>query len=204
VNAQGGLYGNALQTASYGGYGGVVKILLEKGAEAQGGHYGNALPAASQHGDAAINQRGQRHVSAGVGRVGTPGPGLVLQESSSFVTGASGSRVASEASYPQEENESCEAGAIDDHGKGIAKERKAQRKRKTPTSAEQPAQRGLHDRERISNSTILLIYWCGSCFTSETDIFVCVMVIGERGIKNRQDGVVPLADRQQCYNLTLR
>jgi hypothetical protein len=52
VNAQGGLYGNALQAASAGGHKQVVKTLLDKGAEvnAQGGHYGNALYAASYGG----------------------------------------------------------------------------------------------------------------------------------------------------------
>ena len=45
VNAQGGLYRNALQAASDGGHEAIVKVLLEKGAEvnAQGGVYGNAL-----------------------------------------------------------------------------------------------------------------------------------------------------------------
>jgi hypothetical protein len=33
VNAQGGLFGNALQVASSGGYEAVVKMLLDKGAE---------------------------------------------------------------------------------------------------------------------------------------------------------------------------
>ena len=52
VNAQGGLYGNALQAASYGGYDRVVQILLDKGADvnAQGGEYGNALYTASRGG----------------------------------------------------------------------------------------------------------------------------------------------------------
>ncbi len=45
VNAQGGVYGNALQAASHGGHGEIVRQLLERGADvnAQGGHYGNAL-----------------------------------------------------------------------------------------------------------------------------------------------------------------
>jgi hypothetical protein len=50
VNAQGGVYGNALQAASYRGHEQVVKILLNKGAEVnaqQGGDYGSALQAAS-------------------------------------------------------------------------------------------------------------------------------------------------------------
>jgi hypothetical protein len=49
VNAQGGLYGNALQAASSGGHEKVVQMLLDNGAEvnAQGGKYGNALQAAS-------------------------------------------------------------------------------------------------------------------------------------------------------------
>jgi hypothetical protein len=52
VNAQGGLYGNALQAASSRGHEQVVTTLLDKGAEAnaQGGVYGNALYAASGRG----------------------------------------------------------------------------------------------------------------------------------------------------------
>ncbi|KAI2486063.1 multiple ankyrin repeats single kh domain protein [Pyrenophora tritici-repentis] len=52
VNAQGGVYGNALQAASAGGHEQVVKMLLDKGADvnAQGGEYGNALQAASAGG----------------------------------------------------------------------------------------------------------------------------------------------------------
>ncbi|KAH2537061.1 hypothetical protein KXW97_006395, partial [Aspergillus fumigatus] len=52
VNAQGGLYGNALQAASYKGYQEIVKLLLDKGADVnvQGGEYGNALQAASLEG----------------------------------------------------------------------------------------------------------------------------------------------------------
>ncbi|KAL4769997.1 hypothetical protein BDW60DRAFT_209402 [Aspergillus nidulans var. acristatus] len=49
VNTQGTEYGNALQAASFGGYGKVVQMLLDHGADinAQGGEYGNALQAAS-------------------------------------------------------------------------------------------------------------------------------------------------------------
>jgi hypothetical protein len=49
VNAQGGEYGNALQSASWAGHEEVVQLLLDNGAEvnAQGGKYGNALQAAS-------------------------------------------------------------------------------------------------------------------------------------------------------------
>jgi ankyrin repeat protein len=52
VNAQGGGYGNALQTASARGYKEIVKLLLDKGAEvdAQGGYYGDTLQAASAGG----------------------------------------------------------------------------------------------------------------------------------------------------------
>ncbi len=50
INAQGGLYGNALHAASWGGHEKVVQMLLDQGAEvnAQGGMYGNALHAASE------------------------------------------------------------------------------------------------------------------------------------------------------------
>ncbi len=49
VNAQSGLYGNALQAASCEGHAKVVKLLLENGTDinAHGGLYGNALQAAS-------------------------------------------------------------------------------------------------------------------------------------------------------------
>ncbi|KAF8466290.1 ankyrin repeat-containing domain protein, partial [Gautieria morchelliformis] len=52
VNAQGGLYGNALQAASSRGRHAIVQLLLEKGADVnvQGGLYGNALQAASSEG----------------------------------------------------------------------------------------------------------------------------------------------------------
>ena len=52
VNAQGGEFGNALQVASYKGYGQIVQLLLEKGADvnARGGGFGNALQAASAEG----------------------------------------------------------------------------------------------------------------------------------------------------------
>ncbi|KAJ5273735.1 Pfs NACHT and ankyrin domain protein [Penicillium angulare] len=52
VNAQGGIYGNALQAASNRGYQEVVTLLLEKGADinTQGGQCGNALQAASANG----------------------------------------------------------------------------------------------------------------------------------------------------------
>ena len=49
VNAQGGLFGNALQAASLEGHKGVVQILLDQGADvnAQGGLHDNALHAAT-------------------------------------------------------------------------------------------------------------------------------------------------------------
>ena len=58
VNAQGGLLGNALQAASYGGYERLVQILLDRGADvnAQGGDYGNALHAASINGHEKVVQ----------------------------------------------------------------------------------------------------------------------------------------------------
>ncbi|KAL5045868.1 hypothetical protein BDW71DRAFT_72141 [Aspergillus fruticulosus] len=52
VIAQGGVYGNALQAASYQGHDKLVQILLDQGADvnAQGGFYGNAFQAASAGG----------------------------------------------------------------------------------------------------------------------------------------------------------
>jgi ankyrin repeat protein len=49
VNAQGGIYGNALQAASLKGNDEIVEMLIEKGADvnAQGGIFDNALQAAS-------------------------------------------------------------------------------------------------------------------------------------------------------------
>jgi ankyrin repeat protein len=54
VNAQGGLYGNALQAAAARGHEGIVKLLLEKDADAQGRYYGNALQAAAAGGHEGI------------------------------------------------------------------------------------------------------------------------------------------------------
>jgi len=58
ANAQGGLYGNALQAASGRGHDQVVQILLAKGADinAQGGYHSNALQAASAGGHSQIVQ----------------------------------------------------------------------------------------------------------------------------------------------------
>jgi ankyrin repeat protein len=58
VNAQGGLYGNALQAAAYEGKTEIVRLLLDKNAEvnAQGGQYGNALQAAAYTGQTEIVQ----------------------------------------------------------------------------------------------------------------------------------------------------
>jgi ankyrin repeat protein len=56
VNAEGGLYGNALQAAAENGNEAVVRLLVEKGADinAEGGSYGNALQAAAQNGNEAV------------------------------------------------------------------------------------------------------------------------------------------------------
>jgi len=56
VNAQGGLYSNALQAASGKGEKEIVGVLLEKRADvnAQGGPFGNALQAASGIGEKEI------------------------------------------------------------------------------------------------------------------------------------------------------
>jgi ankyrin repeat protein len=45
INAQGGLYGNALQAALARGYQEIARQLLDRGADvnAQGGKYGNLL-----------------------------------------------------------------------------------------------------------------------------------------------------------------
>ena len=58
INAQGGVYGNALQAASKGGHEMVAQILMDAGAEvnAQGGFYGNALQAASKGGHEKVAQ----------------------------------------------------------------------------------------------------------------------------------------------------
>lgn len=58
INAQGGVYGNALLAASTQGHRETVKLLLEKGADinAQGGHFGNALAAASSEDHQKINE----------------------------------------------------------------------------------------------------------------------------------------------------
>lgn len=52
VNAQGGEYGNVLQTASFWGRQRIVELLIAKGADvnAQGGEYGSALVVASATG----------------------------------------------------------------------------------------------------------------------------------------------------------
>jgi tetratricopeptide (TPR) repeat protein len=56
ANAQGGQFGNALQTASWIRDEAIVRLLLDNGADvnAQGGHFGNALQAASQNGNETI------------------------------------------------------------------------------------------------------------------------------------------------------
>ncbi|PSN59256.1 hypothetical protein BS50DRAFT_641131 [Corynespora cassiicola Philippines] len=56
VNAEGGIYGNALCAASYTGHKGIVELLIKEGADVNvhGGHYGNALQAASSEGHKSI------------------------------------------------------------------------------------------------------------------------------------------------------
>jgi ankyrin repeat protein len=58
VNAKGGEYGNALQTASIGGHEMTVRLLLDRGADvyARGGKYANALLAASSEGHDGVVQ----------------------------------------------------------------------------------------------------------------------------------------------------
>jgi len=52
INAQGEIYGNALQAALVEGQEKIVELFLSKGADinTQGGRYGNALQAASARG----------------------------------------------------------------------------------------------------------------------------------------------------------
>ncbi|EJP69902.1 Ankyrin repeat protein [Beauveria bassiana ARSEF 2860] len=77
VNAQGGVYGNALQAASIESHQEIVQLLLDKGADinAQGGEHGNALQAATYIGHqgiiqllldkgAAINAQGGKYTNA--------------------------------------------------------------------------------------------------------------------------------------------
>ncbi|TLS31007.1 hypothetical protein PpBr36_03495 [Pyricularia pennisetigena] len=56
VNERGGLFGNALQAASYKGHANIVKLLLKNGANVnkKGGYFGNALQAASNKGQVEI------------------------------------------------------------------------------------------------------------------------------------------------------
>ncbi|KAJ7799349.1 ankyrin repeat-containing domain protein [Mycena olivaceomarginata] len=58
VNAQGRIYGNALQAAACQGHDKIVQVFLDKGADvnAQGGHFGNALQAAASGGHDKIVQ----------------------------------------------------------------------------------------------------------------------------------------------------
>ncbi|EEP79334.1 predicted protein [Uncinocarpus reesii 1704] len=75
VNAQGGIYGNALQIASQSGEKEIVQLLLDSGADvnAQGGRYGNALQIASLNDNKEIVQLLLEHgadVNAQGGRYG--------------------------------------------------------------------------------------------------------------------------------------
>ena len=56
ISAQGGVYGNALQSAAWGGNEAIVHLLLDQGADidAQGGKYGNALQAAAAKGNESV------------------------------------------------------------------------------------------------------------------------------------------------------
>lgn len=58
INAQGGIYFNALQAAAFNGQAKAAQLLLDKGADfnARGGHYGNALRAASENGHIQVVQ----------------------------------------------------------------------------------------------------------------------------------------------------
>ena len=58
INAQGGLYGNALQAASFSNNDQIIRMLLDQGADVnvQGGGYGNALQAASFEGHEKVMQ----------------------------------------------------------------------------------------------------------------------------------------------------
>jgi hypothetical protein len=58
ADIKGGVYGNALQAASYHGHGEIVQILIDNGADvnAQGGRHGNALYAASLNGHEKVVQ----------------------------------------------------------------------------------------------------------------------------------------------------
>jgi hypothetical protein len=76
VNVQGGLYGNPLQAAAFGGYGEVVSILLKRAdPNLQGGYYRSALQAATSGGHrwivalllangAKVNDEGSHHGDA--------------------------------------------------------------------------------------------------------------------------------------------
>ena len=60
---QGGLFGNALHSASNGGHHEVVKVLLEHGANMnmQGGLFGNALHSASEGGHLEVVEVRRKH-----------------------------------------------------------------------------------------------------------------------------------------------